>query len=209
MRALLLAVALTVPAAALADDETDKLRGALRQVTIDLRAAQDSQTELQAQLDEANKQKALLQQQVTALNAKIAATPAAPAAPPPPPPNVIRNLQAQAAAARAQDAGLRAALQKWQGAYQQAAGIAQQKNREAETLSGTSKAQAGQLKTCEMANTRLTGVADDILHLYKTQNFHQILVWSYEPLIGFDQVKLENIVQDYEDKIRDQEYVPR
>ena len=207
--ALLLAGMLIWPALSWADDETDRLRGALRQVTIDLRAAQDAQTTLQAQLDEANKQKALLTQQVAALQAKISATPAAPAAPPPPPPEIVRQLQAEAQAARAQNAGLRGALQKWQDAYRQAASVAQQKDREAATLSGTSKAQAAQLETCETANTKLAAVANDVLHLYKTQNFHQILLWSYEPVLGFDQVKLENIVQDYEDRIRAQAYVPR
>jgi predicted nucleic acid-binding Zn-ribbon protein len=207
MRRAAALLTLLLPTAAIADDETDHLRDALRHVTIDLRAAQDAQTTLQASLDEANKQKTLLQQQVAALTAKAAATPAAPIAPVVPPAE-LQQLRAQVAAARSQNAALRGGLQKWQGAYQQAATIAQQKDLEARNLTGTGKAQAQQLATCRAENVKLTGVANDILHLYKSQGFRSILIGSYEPLIGFDQVKLENIVQDYEDKIRAQAYIP-
>ena len=207
MRATTALVLLLLPTAAIADDETDHLRDALRHVTIDLRAAQDAQTTLQASLDQANKQNALLQQQVAALNAKAAATPAAPVAPPVPPAE-LGQLRAQVAAARSQNAALRGGLAKWQGAYQQAATIARQKDLESRNLSGAGKAQSQQLATCRAENAKLTGVANDILHLYRSQSFRSVLVGSYEPLIGFDQVKLENIVQDYEDKIRAQAYIP-
>ena len=206
MRALLM-LAVLLPSAALADDESDRLRDALRHVTIDLRAAQDAQTTLQASLDEANKQKTLLQQQVDTLNAKVAATPAA-AAVPAVPPAQLQVLAAQLTSARNQNAALRGGLSKWQGAYRQAASVAQQKDLETRTLGGTSAAEGKQLATCKAMNTRLTVVANDILHLYRTQGFRSVLLGSYEPLIGFDQVKLENIVQDYEDKINAEAYVP-
>jgi predicted nucleic acid-binding Zn-ribbon protein len=205
-RALLIAALLFAPAAR-ADDETDRLRDALRHVTIDLRAAQDAQTTLQASLDQETKQNALLRQQVAALNAKVAATPAAPATPAVTP-AALQALQAELAAARGQNAALRGGLSKWQAAYGQAAAIAQAKDRESRDLAGTSTAEGRQLALCRAENTRLTGVANDILHLYRSQGFRSILLGSYEPLIGFEQVKLENIVQDYEDKIRAQAYLP-
>lgn len=55
-------------------------------------------------------------------------------------------------------------------------------------------------------NTRLIAVANDILHLYRTQSFRSLLLGSYEPLLGFKQVQLENTVQDYEDKISAQRF---
>ena len=201
--ACLLALCLLAPAAAQADDEADRLRDALRHTTIDLRAAEDSVAGLQASLDAANKQKAQLQQLLDAANARPAPAPAAPA----PPPADLARLRAAASQAEAQNAGLRAALAKWQGAYQQAATIARQKDVESRTLGGQTKAHDAQLKTCEDENAKLSAVANDILHLYRSQSFHQVLVGSYEPLLGLDEVKLENIVQDYEDRIRNQEYV--
>lgn len=207
MRRLLLILGMLLVAgrAEAQDSEADHLRDALRHVTVDLRASQDQNATLQAQLDDATRQKTILQQQVDALNAKLAATQAPAARPAGPSPDQLRAAASQSAA---QAASLRSALAKWQSAYQQAAEIARAKDAESRTLAGTSKATASQLASCKDANTRLIGVANDILHLYRTQDFHQILVWSYEPLIGFDQVKLQNIVQDYEDKIRGAAYTP-
>ena len=201
---VLLALAIIIPTTSFADDETDHLRDALRHVTVDLRAAEDAQATLQAQLDEANKRNTLLEQQVAALNAKLTVAPAAPVIAP----AVLTGLRSQLASARAQNGELRGGLARWQSAYQQAATIARQKDAESRGFSGTSAAEAKQLTTCEAANVKLTKVADEVLHLYTTQGFRSILLGSYEPLIGFDQVKLENIVQDYEDKIRAQAYIP-
>ena len=71
-------------------------------------------------------------------------------------------------------------------------------------LQGQTKA----LEACKAENKQLTGVAEDILHLYQTQDFRSLLLRSYEPLIGTAKVRLENLVQGYDDKIRDQEYIP-
>ncbi len=202
-RALLLAC-LALPGVARADDEADRLRDALRHTTIDLRAAEDSIAQLQASLDAANKQKALVQQQLDAAKARAAA---APATPPPPPPD-LAPVREEAAQATAQNAALKAALAKWQGAYQQAAAIARQKDAEGRTLAGTGRAAEAELKTCAAENAKLTGVANEILPLYRSPSFPQVLLWSYEPLLGMDEVKLENIVQDYEDRIRDEAYIP-
>jgi hypothetical protein len=65
-----------------------------------------------------------------------------------------------------------------------------------------------QLGTCKTANARLIAVAQDILHLYQTRGFRALVLGSYEPVLGLRKVELENTVQDYEDKIRDQQYVP-
>lgn len=50
--------------------------------------------------------------------------------------------------------------------------------------------------------------ANEILHLYGTHGFRNLLFESYEPILELKRVKLENLVQDYEDAIRDQEHVP-
>jgi len=51
-------------------------------------------------------------------------------------------------------------------------------------------------------------VASDILHRYRTPKFRAIIAGSWEPLLGFKQVELENLVQDNEDCILDQRYHP-
>ena len=208
MRAILLSAALLCASAvgAHADEETDRLRDALRHSTVDLRAAEDSLAEVQANLDAANKQKAQLQAELAAAHAKAAPAPAPP--PPTAAPVDLSRFRAAVAQATAQNAALRAALAKWQGAYQQAAALARQKDGQGRALAGQSRSIAAQLSLCEAENSKLVAVSNDILHLYRSQCFHQVLVGSYEPLIGLGEVKLENIVQGYEDKIRDQEYIP-
>ena len=69
------------------------------------------------------------------------------------------------------------------------------------------RANTAALQTCKATNGKLIDVAEQILHLYQSQGFRSILLKSYEPVIGFERVKLENLVQDYDDKIHDQEYV--
>jgi len=64
------------------------------------------------------------------------------------------------------------------------------------------------LETCKATNARLIDVSEQVLHLYQDRSFIWVLRKSYEPLIGAAKVDIENIVQDYDDKIRDQTYVP-
>ena len=71
-------------------------------------------------------------------------------------------------------------------------------------LAGNTKA----LETCKATNAKLIGVSEQVLNLWRDRSFLWVLRKSYEPVIGADKVTLENLVQDYDDKIRDQEYTP-
>jgi len=61
------------------------------------------------------------------------------------------------------------------------------------------------LQSCREKNGRLISLGEEILHLYETQDFRSLLVASYEPLLGLKRVELENLVQDYDDRLRDQD----
>ncbi len=197
---------------ALAQDQTteDKLREALRRSTVDLRALQDSQAQLQADRDSATKQRDALQQQVADLQAKLAAQPqpGAPGAPPGPDQaaglqDALRQAQAALDAARRDNAALSASNAKWQAAYQQAAGIAREKDAEAKQLAANLQTATKADQASYDANQKLALLAKDILHLYRTQSFRRLLLGSYEPVLGFKEVELENLVQDYDDRIYD------
>jgi hypothetical protein len=108
----------------------------------------------------------------------------------------------------AQTAALQAGLAKWQAAYNTAAELARTKDEESQRTGAGLKADMKALDTCKAENAKLIDTAETILHLYQTQGFRSILLRSYEPLIGSAKVTLENTVQDYDDKIHDQEYVP-
>jgi len=183
------------PAAAQDASTEDRLRDALRQSTADLRAAQDNQTALQAQVDQLTKQVAQLQAQ-------------AQAQPAPPPAAATAPLQQEISTLQQQNSQLQAGLQKWQTAYAQAASIARAQNLQAKQETASSTAAQSQLTSCTQANTQLVATANSILNLYQTQSFRALLLKSYEPLIGLWQVKLDNIVQNYQEKINAQIYYP-
>jgi hypothetical protein len=190
----------------------DRLREALRKATVELRAAQDAQATLQATLDQAQKQRDLLQQQVVQLTAQLAqkqeAPPPAPAPAAPPSGPDQAQLQSALDDAHKQIDELHAGMAHWQTAYQQAAVLAQQKDALSRQLDTKSQASSQMLAACSAKNAKLIAVAEDILHLYSTQDFQTLLVKSYEPVLGLWKVRLENIVQDNDDRIQDQRYYP-
>lgn len=195
---------LLLAAQALADETNeDRLRDALRQSVTQMRAAQDQAAQATSDLQKAQQDRAALQTQLDAANAKLAEQSGKPAAKP----EELAGLQSALAASRQQTASYQQALGKFQSAYQAASQAAQAKTEEAAQTQAGLKADGQALQTCKTENTRLTDVAEQILHLYESQDFRGLLLRSYEPLIGSAKVKLENLVQDYDDKIRDQEYV--
>lgn len=197
--ATLLAFSIVAVAPARAQDASAeaRLREALRNTTIELRALQDSQAALTAQLDQAKQERDALKQQLEAAkNAPPVADPQ------------VAQLRDAVAALQQQNGALQTGLQKWQTGYQQAADLARAKDSESRQLGGKLTQQSSRLEACTAANGKLIAVANDILHLYRTQSFRSLLVGSYEPLLGFKKVELENLVQDYEDKIEDQRLQP-
>ena len=204
---LSLVLALTcLPLAAHAQQSTeDRMRDALRQAVTEMRAAQDASALAQSDLAKASADKAALQTQLDAANAKLASAPAASA----PKPADEAALQERVRAAEAAAAQYQQLGAKLQGAYQSAAEQARAKGEESRSAAAEAKAKGNALEVCKTANGKLIGVAEEILHLYETQGFRSVLLKSYEPVLGMSRVKLENIVQDYDDKIHDQEYVAK
>jgi septal ring factor EnvC (AmiA/AmiB activator) len=209
--AVLAAAALPVvaPSQAHAQASTeDRLRDALRKTTADLRAAQDAQAAVQLQLDQTTKQRDALTAQIAELDAKLAAqpapapAPAAPAAPAPDRSQEVRALQGQVQS-------LQAAIGKYQASYNDAVGLARGKDAQSRQAEQAAKSASEAAQACTEENAKLMGVADDILHLYTTAGFKTTVLGSYEPLLGLKRVELQNIVQDYEGRIRDHQYRPK
>jgi chromosome segregation ATPase len=202
-RAIACCVLLVAPLSARAQDAglDDKLRDLLRQTTVQLRAAQDAQATLQTQLDTMTQQRDALQAQLTALQAKATTvTPEQLAA--------LKQAQAGLAAARAQNAAYAAGLGKLQTQYQTAAATAAERDAADRHDAALLKAATTTLGVCEADNTRLIAVAEDILHLYETPQWNRLLIANHDRLLGFARVKLENLVQDYDDKIAGQSFIP-
>jgi len=196
----LLAMSLGCVPALAQDSPEARLREMLRRTAADLRVSQDSQATLQATLDQEKQKSAALQKQIEQLMAA------------PPKPAVsdeeIQKMRADLQNARTQAATLEASLKQWQDAYQKAADLARAKDAESRAAAARAAESGREAGICAAANTKLTDVANEILHLYQTQGFRSLLITSYEPLLGLKKVELQNTIQDYEDKIFDQKYRP-
>lgn len=202
MRLLLLLLALLVatPAAAQSDQEA-RLREALRRATADLRSLQDGQARLQAEAAEAKAQRDRLQTQLDAQAARVAELEAKPTGPTPEQEAEIAALRDALGQFQAQNAQLAQALQQWQAAQAEAANVARTKEAErAAWQAAFTRARDG-LGACETKNAQLLAAANEILVLYETPEFRSLVTRSGEPLLGFWRVRLENIVQEHEDRI--------
>jgi len=197
--AVLLALGAAQGAAAQESTE-DRMRDALRQSVTEMRAAQDQAAQAQAELQKAQADKAALQAQLDAANAKLAAAPAIK-------PSDLEALKAQVLSAQQAGTQLQQMNAKLQAGLESASAAAQAKDEQSRKAAAALKAAQSTLDVCKATNAKLIDVSEDVLHLYESQSFRSILLRSYEPVLGLAKVKLENIVQQYDDRIQDQAYV--
>lgn len=76
----------------------------------------------------------------------------------------------------------------------------QQTQSEKNLLQETVVGQAQQIETCESHNVKLLQVNRDLLGQYENKGFFDSLM-QREPIIGLKGVELENILQDYQDRL--------
>jgi len=198
---LALAAALPVAQAAAQTDQETRLREALRRATADLRGLQDAQARLQAESTEAKAQRDRLQAQFDAQAARLAELEAHPPGPPPEIVEELESLRGRAAMLQQQNAQLAEALGRWQAAYNEAAGVARTKEAERLAYQAAFTRIRTALGACETKNGELTAAAGELLTLYETPGFRTLVTRSGEPLLGFWRVRLENILQEHEDRI--------
>ena len=188
---------LVISVARAEDDPEQRLREALKQSVSEMRAAQDQAAQATAQVAQLQADKTALQAQLDAAKATLAKAAKA---------DDLKAAQTQLEQTRAEAAQTEA---KWRDAYEQAATVARGKDAESRKESLIANSNTKALETCKATNKKLIDAAESVLHLYESQSFRNVLLKSYEPLVGTAKVDLENTIQDYDDKIRDQEYVER
>lgn len=104
-----------------------------------------------------------------------------------------KSSDAALAKSRESNATLGAELQRTEQNLRQ---IQAEKNLLQETVVG----QAQQLETCQSHNVKLLQVNRDLLGQYENKGFFDSLM-QREPIIGLKGVELENILQDYQDRL--------
>jgi chromosome segregation ATPase len=191
------------PLLARADDSPeDRLRTALRQSVEQMRAAQDQAAAAQAALTQAQNDRDAYKAKLDADEAKLAQLAGTAG------PDQVKQMQADLQAATQQNAALQASLAKFQGAVTQAQDFARAQDHDRQIAQRGLAANTKALQTCKDANARLIDISEQVLHLYQDHSFIWVLRKSYEPFVGAAKVDLQNLVQDYDDKIHDQEYIP-
>ncbi|WP_441242463.1 hypothetical protein [Tardiphaga sp. 768_D3_N2_1] len=175
-----------------ADAESDKLREALRSATAQTRALEDQRTALQAKVADAEREKAAMTSQIAAAKAQV---------------KEVEKTHREAVDEfnqRLEDRNQ--TLEKWKSAYEEAATVARTKDAERAKFEGEATAYKASTKSCVAKNGQLMKVGRELLRRYEGVSFGDIAVIN-EPLIGARRVEVQNILQDYEDKLIEQKVI--
>lgn len=98
-------------------------------------------------------------------------------------------------------------LEKWKAGYNKAAGLARTKDAERAKLQSKVIVLERTVADRETKNAELFRTANEILSRYENFGLGRALV-AREPFVGITRVKLENLVQDYRDRILDNKVRP-
>jgi hypothetical protein len=167
----------------------NRMRDALRNTMLQLRSCETERATLQAAKAEADGVNKGLTEKVDALTAKSA--------------KAEKELAGQAAAL----ASFKEANAKWQAAYQQATDLANKKEAERARLADQNILLQRQVEDQQRRNAELFKLGNEILTRYEHFGLGDALA-AKEPFVGITRVKLENLVQDYRDKLADQRIKP-
>lgn len=197
-----LAVSASLAGTARATDDTEtRLREALRSAITQTRSMEDELVRLRAKTVEDAKIIDALKSQTAAGGNKPAADKA-----------ILERMEAEfnRRLAAQNESMTKAAetLDKWKAAYQDAANVARTKETERAQLAGQTAQLRQRAESCEAKNLALFTVGNEILDRYAGRDFSEALA-AKEPFLGFKRVELQNLVQDYQDKLLDQKALPQ
>lgn len=211
---LLSVVVLTLlsPSAVRADDAAQattesRLRDALRSTMLQLRDAQGQVATLQASQAQSDKDNADLKAKVDTLTAQIASLNKQSADDKAASDKTIADLKFQKADLTAQIAKLNDALAAWEKDDKQYAQLAKDKEAARAQLSAQVIMLQRVVDDRETKNLALFNLGNEILTRYERFSLGDAL-GAKEPFTGISRVKLQELVQDYKDKISDQRVIP-
>jgi chromosome segregation ATPase len=187
---LLIVTSALVVANANADDA--RLKETLRTLTVRLRSAETERNTLLSDKAQLEQEKKALSGKVDALNKQVAAD--------------KENLDQLDAKQKELD-DTKESLGKWKKAYEQIQTAAQKSEAERAKLASESIVLKRKLEDRERKNLELFKTANEILTRYEKFGLGEALS-AKEPFTGIARVKLENQVQDYQDKIADERVKP-
>jgi chromosome segregation ATPase len=187
---LILTLAGAVPARADNDDPQARLRAALKTATMRIRELEDQNAQLTAKQAAAERDKIGFTQKAAAADKELGELRQQEAA--------DKTALDQASAAQKQQGD---SIAKWQASYNQAAEAARTRDGDAKRLDAVVGKLRPQVQSCEAKNAELYKIGEEVLGLYDKKDFLDLV--AGEPVTKLKRVELENTMQDYEDKMRD------
>lgn len=173
-------------------DQDARVQQAMRNMTTRLRAAETERDSLQAAKAQSDQEKKTLTDKLDALTKQATADSKALAA-----------AKTQLAERETENAQLQDSFQKLQLSQTHAVEIAQRTESDRAKLAGQVIELQRKLTDREAKNLALFKLGNEILTRYERFGLGDALA-AKEPFTGVARVKLENLVQDYQDKLADQ-----
>jgi hypothetical protein len=178
----------------------ERLRGQLRSTMLQLRDAQNQAATLQSAQAEDEKQKKALTDRVDELTKQAASDKDAAT-------KTIADLNAKVTDQTTQINQMKDALDKWKEAYNKAVEVATTKEAQRAKFESQAILLQRRVENDESKNLALYQLGKEVLNRYEKFGLGTAIT-SREPFVGITKVKLENLVQDYSDKLTDQTVKP-
>jgi hypothetical protein len=189
-----------VRAADQANSPEDRLRQMLRSTMLQLRDAQNQVATLQSAQTESEKAKKDLSDRLDELTKQAAADKDAAT-------KSIADLNAKVTDQNTLINQMKDALEKWKEAYNKAVELANTKEAQRAKFESQAIALQRRVEDDETKNLALYNLGKEILGRYERFGLGTAIT-AREPFVGITKVKLENLVQDYSDKLLDQTIKP-
>jgi hypothetical protein len=178
----------------------ERLRGQLRSTMLQLRDAQNQAATLQSAQAEDEKQKKALCDRVDELTKQAASDKDAAT-------KTIADLNAKVTDQTTLINQMKDALDKWKEAYNKAVEVANTKEAQRAKFESQAIVLQRRVENDENKNLALYQLGKEVLNRYEKFGLGTAIT-SREPFVGITKVKLENLVQDYSDKLMDQTVKP-
>jgi uncharacterized coiled-coil protein SlyX len=178
----------------------ERLRGQLRSTMLQLRDAQNQAATLQSAQAEDEKQKKALTDRVDELTKQAASDKDAAT-------KTIADLNAKVTDQTTLINQMKDALDKWKEAYNKAVEVATTKEAQRAKFESQAILLHRRVENDENKNLALYQLGKEVLNRYEKFGLGTAIT-SREPFVGITKVKLENLVQDYSDKLMDQTVKP-
>ena len=178
----------------------ERLRGQLRSTMLQLRDAQNQVATLQSAQAEYEKDKKALSDRVDELTKQAASDKDAAT-------KTIADLNAKVTDQNSMIAQFKDALEKWKAAYNKAVEVANTKEAQRAKFESQAVVLQRRVEDDESKNLALYQLGKEVLNRYEKFGLGTAIT-AREPFVGITKVKLENLVQDYSDKLMDQTIKP-